>query len=118
MSREISTSVPDDAYAILEARAHAYGFFGKYAVSQYVRFAAFVLAGLDAPPIDRGVRQIVVTPANAEKLQWYEDYALLKNFPNVESYALYAVGGMTKKVPLTADEAREYAELLAKRRGA
>jgi hypothetical protein len=24
MPREISTSIPDDAYAVLEARAHAY----------------------------------------------------------------------------------------------
>jgi hypothetical protein len=115
MPREISTSVPDDAYAVLEARAHTYGFFGKYAVSQYVRFAAFVLAGLDTPPINRGAEPISAQPTSEEQRQWFVDYSVLKNFPNVEAFSLYSMGKTAKSVPLTEDEKAAYIQLQASR---
>ncbi len=111
--KEVGFSFPEDKVHLVRLYAEANGFFGKYWLSNYVKHLLFREVGVGgllhkAPPI-------LIQPASFVKYQWYTDYAMIKNFPNVEAYALYATGGMTKKVKLTDDEKEEYAQLLINR---
>lgn len=113
--KETSVSFQDDVRAELLARANEEGFYGPTALSAYSRHVILEHAGLSAPARVRGVAPIIAQPTSAEQRQRFEDYATLKHFPNVEAFALYAMGAITKKVPLTVDEDIAHARMVAER---
>lgn len=106
---EIRLSFPPDIVAGLTKRANDCGFYGRYALSSYIRHV--VIETFDT----HGASPIIVQPTSKEQRQWFEDYAKLKNHQSVEAFALHAIGGMTKKVPLTSDENNEYERIIALR---
>ena len=65
MSRTVSFSIPEEAYARIRAEAEACGFFGKYAASSFARYALFQVADVS----DDTVAPIVARPRTKEKRQ-------------------------------------------------
>jgi hypothetical protein len=107
--RETCISLPPEVIFALTKRANDCGFYGRTALSSYIRHV--VIETFDA----KGTSPIIVQPTSAEQRQWFEDYAKLKNHQSVEAFALHAIGGMTKKVPLTNDEQIEYDKMVSLR---
>lgn len=114
--KETRVSFPDDIRDELLARANEEGFYGPCALSTYFRHVIMEHAGLRVPERVHGVAPIIAQPTSAEQRQRFEDYAVLKNFPSVEAFALYAMGAITKKVPLTSDEELAHARMVAERK--
>lgn len=108
-------SFPDDLRAELCTRAIDAGFFGPTALSSFFRHVILEHLCLPVPGRVCEVAPIIAQPTSIEQRRWFESYALLKHFPNVEAFALYSMGAMTKKVPLTGDEEEEYVRMMAGR---
>jgi len=115
VSRTVCLTLPDDIAAALCTRAGEGGFFGKYALSSFIRHAAVSFSRLGHSLPASGIRPIIAHPSSEAQRQGLADYAQVKGHESLEAYALHAMVTMMAKNVLTDTQKDEIARMVAER---
>jgi hypothetical protein len=110
--KEIGFSIPLDKVEELKARACLFGFFGKYALSNFSRHALFVLCNSEEDRIGRRVFSVRYDANVGEEI---EQQAYGKGYDSVEKWITHIIAKEVSRNGLTAAQYKRIEERYGER---